>query len=183
MICSNRPIRRLQLISNRSRRESKPPPPSPLMTRNGRYKVDQRKELNYDTNLEASSVKASLFLGSEATSADLSACSCECDWITDRASPLAPGTVRIILAGRSIRVFEAEREAIIFFRKYVTVLMKDIIQLLSSFSESVYTREKNDQKAVDGALIKAIEVVSELNNCLGTRFSLHKEWSRISLFS
>jgi len=84
---------------------------------------------------------------------------------------------------RSIRVFEAEREAIIFFRKYVTVLMKDIIQLLSSFSESVYTREKNDQKAVDGALIKAIEVVSELNNCLGTRFSLHKEWSRISLFS
>ncbi|CAN6826637.1 unnamed protein product [Brassica oleracea] len=28
---------------------------------------------------------------------------------------------------------------------------------------------KNDQKAVDGALIKAIEVVSELNICLGTR--------------
>ncbi|CAN7014351.1 hypothetical protein Bca4012_031632 [Brassica carinata] len=221
MICSNRPIRRLQLISNRSRRESKPPPPSPLMTRNGRYKVDQRKELNYDTNLEASS---SLFLGSEATSADLSindfhklkVSDVSLDKFDDQyfgkvaekknkkgegesggAVDLSlvllhffPLPLRVaflsypyVYTPRSIRVFEAEREAIIFFRKYVTVLMKDIIQLLSSFSESVYTREKNDQKAVDGALIKAIEVVSELNNCLGTRFSLHKEWSRISLFS
>lgn len=41
--------------------------------------------------------------------------------------------------------------------------MKNIIQLLSSFSESVYTREKDGQKVVDGALIKAIEAVSKLN--------------------
>ncbi|CAN7085885.1 unnamed protein product [Brassica oleracea var. botrytis] len=74
MICSNLPIQRLQLISNRSRRESKPPLPSPLMTRNRRYKVDQREELNYDANSEVSSVKASLFLGSEATVADVSVC-------------------------------------------------------------------------------------------------------------
>ncbi|CAF1932863.1 unnamed protein product [Brassica napus] len=31
-------------------------------------------------------------------------------------------------------------------------------------------REKDDQMAVDGALIKAIEVVSELNTCLCTVF-------------
>ncbi|KAH0928475.1 hypothetical protein HID58_014202, partial [Brassica napus] len=43
-------VQRLQLISNRSRRESKLPPPSPLMTRNRRYKVDQREDCGGDNS-------------------------------------------------------------------------------------------------------------------------------------
>lgn len=43
------------------------------------------------------------------------------------------------------------------------------------------TKEKDDQKAVDGVMI-AIVVVSELKTCLGTRSSLHKERSGMSFF-
>ncbi|CDY59459.1 BnaCnng34920D [Brassica napus] len=85
--------------------------------------------LNYDANLEASSVK-----------------SCDVSWVGSnrgrrQVSSITPGTLLIILAGR----FKGKRKV------------------------STH-REKDDQMAVDGALIKAIEVVSELNTCLCTVF-------------
>ncbi|KAH0857723.1 hypothetical protein HID58_085984 [Brassica napus] len=289
MMCSNLPIQRLQLISNRSRRESKPPPPSPLMTRNRRYKVDQREEschlmlrLNYDANSEVSSVKASLFLGSEATGADVSVClsltiflsrrrksagsismARESRYLLNiiRCSPSRLFLVNVIVlriqhhpwdstdhpccihylchlicsyfcnwpfnindchklkvsdvsldkfddqyfgkvAEKKTKKGEGEYDGAVDFIVfcYTSISSSPLyfftcflflcvlpssrvrtytLQGLSEFSRQrerkCLHKGKNDQKAVDGALIKAIEVVSELNICLGTRFSLHKE--------
>ncbi|XP_056857109.1 60S ribosomal protein L6-2-like [Raphanus sativus] len=155
----------LQFISNRSRHESKPPPLSPFTERrNQRHKVDQREEQEEE----------------ESCGGDNAAM----EGIENLKVQHHPGTVLIILAGR----FKAREETLMepwtsplyFFTSvlFIYVLPSSRVltytlqglsvfeaerKLLSSFSESVYTREKDDQKVVDGALIKAIEAVSKLN--------------------
>ncbi|KAH0883479.1 hypothetical protein HID58_059575 [Brassica napus] len=185
MICSSLPIQRLQLISNRSRRESKPPPPSPLMTRNRRYKVDQREELNYDANSEVSPVKASL--GSEATVADVSIqhdpwdsihyfchliCSYFCNWpfkIND-CHKLKVSDVSLDKFDDQYFGKVAENSPLYFFTCFLFLYCAAFLSCPYVYTpRKCLHKGKNDQKAVDGALIKAIEVVSELNICLGTR--------------
>ncbi|KAF3557182.1 hypothetical protein F2Q69_00011836 [Brassica cretica] len=108
--------------------------------------------LNYDANSEVSSVKASL--GSEATVADVSI---QHDpWDSTNHPCCSP---------------------LYFFTCFLFLYCAAFLSCPYVYTpRKCLHKGKNDQKAVDGALIKAIEVVSELNICLGTRHSV-RVWS------
>ncbi|KAL0663706.1 hypothetical protein Bca4012_100543 [Brassica carinata] len=115
--------------------------------------------LNYDANLEALSVK-----------------SCDVSWVGSnrgrrQVSSSTPGTLLIILAGRlQSQALPCTSSLLSSSSACCLPLVSLLIHSNVSESSRQREREKDDQMAVDGALIKAIEVVSELNTCLCTVF-------------